>query len=449
MHTDRGWRTLPNLLPSLPPLKRCLTVVLRPRPPSFSSQPPQLRAASVPNVGLMGIGYVLILAYAAFASTVDSATGQGLVHAALGVSGVLVVMLALAGSLGFMSYCGVAFNLATIQVVPFLLLGLGVNDMFILMHSYAELTRKEKELKKDPPALIATMIGRTGPAITLTTIVNFIALMIGQTMGLEIVSAFSLMAGVGVLFIFIKLVCIFGGLLAMHAFWAKAAAASSPASPTSPATASFEESPQGGFGSQTRRPSAMERAASSKAGLYDRVVLPAVKKGLLHPAGRVVVVLGIGAFLVAAGLQVEDVKEGLPIMELFESGSSEYHFMQTYEEKFGIVVNDMVLKTSNWAYTHPFLSSITDTERYSLQVEIEKNSNGHFLSIPTWYDSMIEWALPCSWNAFYEFNNASEPAETQALCAAYYGSSDLYNPRCEENDPLGGGTCGPKVSATI
>ena len=356
------------------------------------------------------------------------------------MAGVLVVMLALAGSLGFMSFCGVAFNVATIQVVPFLLLGLGVNDMFILMHSYAELTRTRKELK--PAELIATVVGRTGPAVTLTTLVNFIALMLGQTMGLEIVSAFSLMAGVGVLFIFIVLICIFGGLLAMHAFYV-ASASGTPAKLELPAT------PQDGSESPARRQrrSSFERAAALKMGVFERVVLPAFTEGLLHPAGRVVIVLGIGAFLITAGLQFENVDLGLPIKELFPSGSSEFHFMETYEEKFGLVVNTVVLKTSDWAYTHPFLGSLSDPTRYSLQTEMAARADGHLLSIPTWYHAMVEWALPCSWNAFYDFNNASEPAETQALCAAFFGSSALYNPRCEENDPLGGGKCGPKMSA--
>ena len=80
-------------------------------------------SATVPDFLLLGLGYALIFAYGVVSSGLQ------------GFLGVFVVMLALVGSLGFSSLLGVSFNMATVQVIPFLLLGLGVNDMFILAHS--------------------------------------------------------------------------------------------------------------------------------------------------------------------------------------------------------------------------------------------------------------------------------------------------------------------------
>ena len=56
--------------------------------------------------------------------------------AGLGMIGVLLVTFASASGLGLSSWCGIDFNAATTQIVPFLTLGLGVDDMFLLVHNY-------------------------------------------------------------------------------------------------------------------------------------------------------------------------------------------------------------------------------------------------------------------------------------------------------------------------
>ena len=50
-----------------------------------------------------------------------------------GFIGVLVVTLASMAGLGFATALGISFNAATTQIVPFLTLGLGVDDMFLLV----------------------------------------------------------------------------------------------------------------------------------------------------------------------------------------------------------------------------------------------------------------------------------------------------------------------------
>ena len=59
-------------------------------------------------------------------------------QAALGLSGVLLVTITVAGGLGLCAFLGLTFNASTTQIVPFLALGLGVDAMFLLTHTYAE-----------------------------------------------------------------------------------------------------------------------------------------------------------------------------------------------------------------------------------------------------------------------------------------------------------------------
>ncbi|XP_047728409.1 protein patched homolog 2 isoform X5 [Prionailurus viverrinus] len=64
----------------------------------------------------------------------DCAQSQG----AVGLAGVLLVALAVASGLGLCALLGIAFNAATTQVLPFLALGIGVDDIFLLAHAFTE-----------------------------------------------------------------------------------------------------------------------------------------------------------------------------------------------------------------------------------------------------------------------------------------------------------------------
>ena len=60
-------------------------------------------------------------------------------QAGLGLGGVILVSLTIAGGLGLCALVGITFNATTSHIVPFLALGLGVDAMFLLVQNYAEL----------------------------------------------------------------------------------------------------------------------------------------------------------------------------------------------------------------------------------------------------------------------------------------------------------------------
>lgn len=47
-----------------------------------------------------------------------------------------MVLLAVISSLGLLSYVGITATLIILEVVPFLVLAVGVDNLFILVHSY-------------------------------------------------------------------------------------------------------------------------------------------------------------------------------------------------------------------------------------------------------------------------------------------------------------------------
>ena len=54
----------------------------------------------------------------------------------LGLTGVSIVLLSVAASVGFYSYMNVPMTLIIIEVVPFLVLAVGVDNIFILVQTY-------------------------------------------------------------------------------------------------------------------------------------------------------------------------------------------------------------------------------------------------------------------------------------------------------------------------
>lgn len=54
----------------------------------------------------------------------------------VGLCGVLIVLMSVSSSIGLFSYCRIPATLIIIEVVPFLVLAVGVDNIFILIHSY-------------------------------------------------------------------------------------------------------------------------------------------------------------------------------------------------------------------------------------------------------------------------------------------------------------------------
>jgi patched 1 protein len=61
----------------------------------------------------------------------------------IGIAGVLLIAFSVAAGLGICCVLSIPFNAATTQIIPFLALGLGVDDMFLIAHTYSENAEKK------------------------------------------------------------------------------------------------------------------------------------------------------------------------------------------------------------------------------------------------------------------------------------------------------------------
>ncbi|XP_068427172.1 protein patched homolog 1 isoform X2 [Clinocottus analis] len=152
-------------------------------------------------------GYLLMLAYACVTMLRwDCTKSQG----AVGLAGVLLVALSVAAGLGLCSLLGLSFNAATTQVLPFLALGIGVDDMFLLAHSFTEagINIPFKERTGD-------CLRRTGTSVALTSINNMIAFFMAALVPIPALRAFSLQAAIVVVFNFGMVLLIFPAILSL------------------------------------------------------------------------------------------------------------------------------------------------------------------------------------------------------------------------------------------
>uniref|UniRef100_H3DQ68 SSD domain-containing protein n=1 Tax=Tetraodon nigroviridis TaxID=99883 RepID=H3DQ68_TETNG len=109
--------------------------------------------------------YLLMLAYACLTMLRwDCAKSQG----AMGLAGVLLVTLSVAAGLGLCSLLGITFNAATTQVLPFLALGVGVDDVFLLAHAFSE-TGQNKRIAFRAQDRTGECLKRTGASVALTS----------------------------------------------------------------------------------------------------------------------------------------------------------------------------------------------------------------------------------------------------------------------------------------
>uniref|UniRef100_A0A8C4Q4A4 Niemann-Pick disease, type C1 n=1 Tax=Eptatretus burgeri TaxID=7764 RepID=A0A8C4Q4A4_EPTBU len=130
----------------------------------------------------------------------------------LGIAGVLVVLCSVACSLGVFSYIGVPLTLIAIEVIPFLVLAVGVDNIFILVLAYQRDERREGE---DLARQIGRVLGNVAPSLLLSGLCEMLAFFLGGLSGMPAVRSFSLLAGLTLVFDFVLQMTAFVSLLGL------------------------------------------------------------------------------------------------------------------------------------------------------------------------------------------------------------------------------------------
>lgn len=116
----------------------------------------------------------------------------------LGVVGILIVLMSVAASVGLFAACGVKATLIIAEVIPFLVLAVGVDNIFLIVHEFERVNISHAD--ESVPDRVARALGRMGPSILLSASTETIAIALGAAVGMPAVRNFAAYAA-GAVFI--------------------------------------------------------------------------------------------------------------------------------------------------------------------------------------------------------------------------------------------------------
>ncbi|XP_051826300.1 NPC intracellular cholesterol transporter 1, partial [Antechinus flavipes] len=130
----------------------------------------------------------------------------------LGIAGILMVLSSVVCSLGLFSYIGIPLTLIVIEVIPFLVLAVGIDNIFILVQTFQRDERLQGEtLDKQ----LGRILGEVAPSMFLSSFSETIAFFLGALSTMPAVRTFSLFAGMAVFIDFLLQITCFVSLLGL------------------------------------------------------------------------------------------------------------------------------------------------------------------------------------------------------------------------------------------
>uniref|UniRef100_A0A671L7D7 Niemann-Pick C1 protein-like n=1 Tax=Sinocyclocheilus anshuiensis TaxID=1608454 RepID=A0A671L7D7_9TELE len=160
------------------------------------------------------ISYVIMFVYISLALGHINSFWTLLVDSkiSLGIAGILIVLSSVACSLGIFSYIGIPLTLIVIEVIPFLVLAVGVDNIFIIVQTYQ---RDERMPEEELHQQIGRILGEVAPSMCLSSFSETVAFFLGALSSMPAVRTFSLFAGLAVFIDFLLQITCFVSLLGL------------------------------------------------------------------------------------------------------------------------------------------------------------------------------------------------------------------------------------------
>ncbi|KAF4517183.1 hypothetical protein B566_EDAN005615 [Ephemera danica] len=180
----------------------------------------ELERESKSDVSTIAVSYIIMFLYIALALGQIRTCERLLVDSkvTLGLGGVIIVLASVACSVGLFGYLGVSATLIIIEVIPFLVLAVGVDNIFILVQSCQRdaIPNMERGGPPEPvPVVVGRALGRVGPSMLLTSLSEVTCFFLGGLSDMPAVRAFALYAGMALLIDFLFQITCFVSLLSL------------------------------------------------------------------------------------------------------------------------------------------------------------------------------------------------------------------------------------------
>jgi Niemann-Pick C1 protein len=174
----------------------------------------ELDRESHSDVSTIVVSYIIMFAYIALALGQIRTCSRLLIDSkvTLGLGGVLIVLASVVCSVGLFGFVGVPATLIIIEVIPFLVLAVGVDNIFILVQTHQREPRLPNESHAEH---IGRVVAQVGPSMLLTSLSESCCFFLGALSDMPAVRAFALYAGMALLIDFLLQITCFVSLLAL------------------------------------------------------------------------------------------------------------------------------------------------------------------------------------------------------------------------------------------
>ena len=132
----------------------------------------------------------------------------------LGLGGIMIVLLSVAASIGVFGFAQVSATLIIFEIIPFLVLAVGVDNIFILVQKFQRTERKPSETLAEH---VGRVVGEVGPSMLLSSVSESTCFFLGALSPMPAVKAFALYSGMALLFDFFMQITCFVSLIALDA----------------------------------------------------------------------------------------------------------------------------------------------------------------------------------------------------------------------------------------
>uniref|UniRef100_A0A3Q2QIV7 NPC1 like intracellular cholesterol transporter 1 n=1 Tax=Fundulus heteroclitus TaxID=8078 RepID=A0A3Q2QIV7_FUNHE len=176
----------------------------------------EINRTTAEDIPIFMISYAVIFVYIAVALGEYSSCKRLLVDSKflVGLGGILVVGCSVLASMGFYSWIGIPSSLVILQVVPFLVLAVGADNIFIFVLEHQRDVRRSGETREEQ---IGRVLGQVAPSMLLCSLSESVCFFLGALSTMPAVKSFALYAALAVLMDFVLQMTAFVALLSLDA----------------------------------------------------------------------------------------------------------------------------------------------------------------------------------------------------------------------------------------
>ena len=184
----------------------------------------ELNQTTNTDAKIVVISYIIMFVYASLALGSTTLSIKSILHNpanamvqskfSLGIIGIVIVLMSVSASVGLFSACGIKVTLIIAEVIPFLVLAVGVDNIFLIVHEFERVNTSNPD--DDVETRIGRALGRMGPSILLSASTETVAFALGAAVGMPAVRNFAVYAAGAVLINAILQVTMFVSVLALN-----------------------------------------------------------------------------------------------------------------------------------------------------------------------------------------------------------------------------------------